>query len=221
MDRTEIFKPSVFELPKTPESKREKLRFACDIDDVLADTWESLVRFLNEYWKTNFSSGEIARYGYVQDFPVWKAFPGFYEAMENLRADPKFNLGLKPLEGAVEGLNRLAEVASLTFYLTARPVAIQKETEAWLRHYRFPDAPAISRPMEVSFEQGGWWKERILRESGVTFMIEDGIQLAQRMPELSFIVLKRPFSLNIERGEGNILLVKDWTGVVEEVEAFV
>ena len=57
-------------------------------------------------------------------------------------SDPKFYLGLVPIEGAQRIIYKLSSMNSLIF-LSARDPSLQDVTAKWLRGWGFPDAPLI------------------------------------------------------------------------------
>lgn len=209
---------SKIEVLRIPEVEPRKLSFACDIDDVLADSWEGWRRVLNKLARTDFSSEEIASYGFIQSVPGWQEVLEIEAVMEHFRSDPDFNQKLSPIEGAVEGLNRLTEVASLVFYLTKRPITIQQETEKWLQDYGFPRAPVICRPSEIPYEMGDLWKAEVIKKSGVSLVLEDNIWFAQQLPkEVKVVILERIFNREVEFEASHIIWARGWDEVVEKV----
>ena len=191
--------------------------FASDIDDLLADSWSDYIPPLNERFETKLSPQEVAVYGFVQNTPAWQAFGReFFDFMESLRADPKFVLNHQVVEGAVEGILAVTQIARLDFYLTSRPVAVYEETVSWLREHFFPEAPVFCRPSWVSPEEADEWKREVIKLSGINLVLEDNIWLAEIL-KVPTIIVERPHNKNITPKGAHIIKVSSWDRVPEEV----
>lgn len=191
----------------------ERLRFACDIDDVLADTWQAFLRRLNQLAGTQFSTDEVAPFVLVQNFPGWRQYLEIDEVVKTFWESEEFNLNLEPVVGAVEGLTKLTKIADLQFYLTGRPKSIREVTKKWLESWNFTEAELITRPEGLPYEEIGNWKLKIIRESGVDFIIEDNPHFAQLVGEARVILLERPHNSQFAFSDERVGRAANWEAI--------
>lgn len=194
-----------------------KLSFACDVDDVLADTWEAWRRQLNQLAGTNFSAEEIVSHGLVQNFPRWREYLDIEKVMERFWVDPELNFRIKPLLGAVEGMRRLDTIADFRFYLTGRPEVIRETTADWLRFHGFPKPnEVVLRPADLTFEEVAPWKAKIIRKAGVDFVIDDNPSYLQGIGRVTGFFFKRPFNLHRLPEDERIVVISGWEEVLND-----
>jgi hypothetical protein len=110
----------------------------------------------------------------------------FTQIAESLRADEEFNTDLPPVDGALEGVQKLLDNPFLCIggYLTTRPFEVTEVTEVDLQKKGFPFAPLITRPKETARELTVQWKLSVLEDlansyNGMLIMVDDNIAIAE------------------------------------------
>merc|ERR1712012_844151 len=86
-----------------------------------------------------------SQYRLAQYVPCWRDSPDAQEFMQQLRDDPQEQLGIKPIEGALESVRKLQEVVPVVAYLTVRPQSVAEVTKEWLQKHGFPDLPVVAK----------------------------------------------------------------------------
>ena len=162
-----------------------------DIDETLLNSLPRWAERINNRYGWSVDVAEIERAGGVDNFmmghPDYAAFAAF---ADGLRADPDFNVGLDPIDGATEALRELCGLPNVRLgcYLTTRPSRVVAATAHDLRRRGFPPAPIIARPFDVPRAHTVEWKvselERLLKdEPGTVVVIDDNLALGRRLRE--------------------------------------
>lgn len=199
----------------SPSEEREGFRFACDIDDVLADSWPDHVHHLNQHFGTNLTPEQVARYGYVQDVPGWRRFGDeFTNFMRLTRLDPDFAMSHSVIEGALEGVWALSEIGTFVAYITTRPESLHQATVDGLRINGFPQAPVICMPDRFLLtSQELDWKRQQVEELGVHLLIEDNVSLAEQLGGVSVIIINGIHNRNFPAQGEHIIRALCWAEV--------
>lgn len=195
------FTPQEAELPLSAEVSRvvQRLRgvpmaLTLDIDETLEDSTRRWNDELNAVFYSQMGllaapivyeemvakGGTNGSFGQHPDIP-----PEIYlEVTQQRLRSEQFNSGLPLVDPVVPTiLQQLHQTTPAGMYLTARPDAITKVTQRELLQKRFPTAPVIARPDQVSEEDVSAWKYAQLLAIAAQsrthlVMIDDSVSLA-------------------------------------------
>lgn len=162
-----------------------------DVDETLLNPLTRWAERVNDRFGWHIEVAQVETAGswdnLMVDHPDYDAFSTFADF---LRADPDFNYGLDPVEGALDALGGLCDLPNVTLgcYLTTRPAQVARSTTSDLRRLGFPSAPVIARPDSVDRAFTIEWKvselEHLLKtESKKILIIDDNLGLGERLRE--------------------------------------
>lgn len=167
------------------------MQIVLDIDDVLAGT----VRALE------------SRLGPADDLTAQHLSKMFTHAeLAEVIASREFHLGIPPLDGAPEGVQRLLQRGGQILYATSRPADMEEATLAWLEKWGFPELPI--------FCAGRGAKVDLLRTHTYDLLIDDQVRYLSIPPERGLGVVAFAYPWN-SRWQGP--RVRNW----QELEEFV
>ncbi len=174
------------------ELKRENLEpklFAFDIDGVVADTMGTFIEIAtNEYGIQGLRKENITSYWLEKCLPVPEEI--VWEIVDKIIKDP-FDIGLRPIEGAVEGLMGFYEQTGALTFVTARP---EKEgIEAWLRERLSPVPPEAIRVVATGLHEK---KAEVLRGQGFHYFVEDNLDTVRQLCDqgIGAVVFDQPWN---------------------------
>jgi uncharacterized HAD superfamily protein len=181
-----------------------------DVDDVLADFMNSLIKYHNDRYKTNYSKGDFKSYN------LWETIGGneeetvgkIYDFYHTIHFDK-----IPPTEGAQEAIDLLKINNSLRV-ITSRPYDIHDQTLSWLDRY-FPNkfeeahftnewAGGIGRPTR---------KKDVCLKYNVSILIEDSLEYAKDCATTGTNVLLMDKPWNQSELSDKITRVKSWNEV--------
>lgn len=162
-----------------------------DVDETLLNPLARWAERVNDRFGWHIEVAQVEMAGswdnLMIDHPQYDAFSTFADF---LRADPDFNYGLDPVDGALDALENLCGLPNVTLgcYLTTRPVRVAQSTTSDLRRLGFPAAPVIARPEGVDRSCTIEWKiselEHLLKtEPRKILIIDDNLGLGERLCE--------------------------------------
>jgi predicted secreted acid phosphatase len=126
-----------------------------DLDDVVFDTMNAIVRYVNATYGRNYDITHARRWSIAYAPWVKDGTVPYHEAVQIFRKVAKAMIPLR--EGAREGIFYMQEHGAQVLFLTKRTVYIEEAARKNLAMYGLGDFPFINAP----FERGG--KERVLR----------------------------------------------------------
>lgn len=181
-------------------------QIAFDIDGVIADSFRAFVRMAREDYGLDVSYEAITEYDFLKvlDMDVRIA----REIIDRLLDFP-LEMGIEPIEGAVDVLTRLSGFGPLLL-VTARP---RKEgILRWIKGV-LPEVPLEAVRIEATGGHGE--KLPILQEQGVRYFLEDRMDTCYLLQEVQItpIVFDQPWN----RGHHPFERVKTW----EEIAAMI
>ena len=186
------------------EFKRKELDpdlFAFDIDGVVADTMGTFIRIATtEYGIRGLSKEQITDYWLEQCLPVPEHI--VWEIADRIIKDP-YGVGLRPVEGAIQGLTAFYERCGTLTFVTARP---EKEgIEAWLKDVmaHVPDSC-----IDVIATGRHDRKGDVLQDLGLHYFVEDNLDTCRQLCEkgIGAVVFDQPWN----RGYTPFKRVKSW-----------
>jgi 5'(3')-deoxyribonucleotidase len=165
-----------------------------DVDDVIAnlvDGWLSKYNYLSG---DNLKSTDITEWD-ISKFvkPDWKVW--IYELLEN----PKLYDSIKPIDGALDGINRLVAKGYRIVYVTSPVIETAGTKFRWLTEHRFPirlENYVEARDKSLIFGH---------------FMIDDGIHNIQTTLAGDALLFSKPWN----EGYDNYTRVNNWQDITE------
>lgn len=160
-----------------------------DVDETLLNPLNRWAERVNDRFGWQIEVAQVEKAGswdnLMVDHPDYDTFSTFADF---LRADPDFNYGLEPVEGALDALGDICNLPNVKLgcYLTTRPARVAESTSSDLRRLGFPSAPVIARPDSVDRACTVEWKvnelEHLLKtESRKILIIDDNLGLGERL----------------------------------------
>ncbi len=175
-------------------------QIAFDIDGVVADTMSAFIDIArNEFGINSIRKEQITTYWLEDCLSIDEAV--IKAIIERILTDP-FGIDLKPMDGAVETLGKLAHRNPIRF-VTARPV--REPIEEWLKSI----LGSVSRDRIHVIATGKHEiKVEVLKELGISFFVEDHLETCQEICQqgLKAIVYDHPWN----QGPTPFLRVKSW-----------
>lgn len=113
-----------------------------DIDGVIFASCDAIVEILNERYKTNFQGSDICSWDFQCCYPNMTS-----EEIEDTFNDPKFFDIVKPIDGALEFMDRYRDKIIL---VTKANVENYAHKRKWFDDRNFADIPIIALPLNVS-----------------------------------------------------------------------
>ena len=166
------------------------LRFACDIDGVLADLTTSAERWLTR----QVGKRIVLTSSYLQPWTFHsEQHPDDHAALKTLivRAwhEEEVLLGSEPLPGAVDTIRRLQNRGQLALLLTRRDPSLHAVTQRWLQERGFPD-------VHLHCMDTPGCKSLVAAEYGAAMLIDDSATEAISAAQRSFPVLMPHYDHN-------------------------
>ena len=180
---------------------------AFDIDGVFADTFKALVNAAGRDYGISIEYDDITEYEFwnVIDIneKIWR------EIVQRIMDKP-LEMGIVPLEGAVNVLKRLAAKGPVLF-VSARPE--RESIFRWIREYLESVDPSLIRIEAVG---GHEEKAPVLRKNGIKYFIEDRLETCYLLDRASIIpiVFDQPWN----RKNHPFMTVRNWQDICEMIE---
>jgi uncharacterized HAD superfamily protein len=190
------------------------MRFGIDVDAVLADTVNEILRRINGQYTLQMCLDDVTEY-YVD---VWLGDrPELGDLRTRLLYDNAFYGALPPLADAVESVRVLTQQGPC-YFITARPEEFQAVTAEWVARQGFPaEIPVICT----------WYKAQLAGELGLTHFAEDSHEQAERLAAagLEVFLFDYPWNRHVvcdptpsglaNDGGGRIVRVQSWRQVLQ------
>jgi len=160
---------------------------AFDIDGVVADTFRAFVKIADNQYGVKLRYDDITDYDFLSVLDIEEDI--FNEIIDSILDDP-LGMGIMPMDGAVDVLNRLMSFGPLTL-VTARPDngAMQK----WLQEYF-----QLSNGNGIRLNETGAHVEKlpVLKKYGIKYFVEDRLETCYLVQEaeLTPIVFEQPWN---------------------------
>jgi 5'(3')-deoxyribonucleotidase len=181
------------------QNKIPPKELAFDIDGVFADTFRVFVKTARKDYGVRIEYEDITEYEFLSVIDMEETIAS--KIIDRILSDP-IRMGIKPMEGSVEVLSRLATTGSILF-VTARP---EKEAiSAWVNQ-ELPGAAPGSIRVEATATH--LQKLPVLLDHGIRYFVEDRLDTCYLIEEASLvpIVFEQPWNRKIHP----FCRVKDW-----------
>ena len=191
---------------------------AIDIDDVIAESTESLRRRVNEHTGINLSS---------EDYKIEASYWGYYEGvwrthgvshlvdMETLNQQMQSNQSHVPLmPGAEFAINELRKKFDIVL-ITARDPRWERATREWLKDQFGEHEPELYFSEMHRSPAGTKTKGEICREIGAGWMIDDNPGFCQTVLDngvKAILFGEYGWHINVPK---EVIRCKDWQAVLE------
>ena len=113
-----------------------------DIDGVIFHSCQAMIDILNERYGGNFDGSDVTSWNFQCCYPNMTS-----EEIEDTFNDPKFFDIVKPIDGALEFMNRYRDKIIL---VTKANVENYAHKRKWFDDRNFADIPMIALPLNVS-----------------------------------------------------------------------
>lgn len=190
------------------------MRIGVDVDEIIADTLNALIRFHNEAYGTNLKKSDFFSY---ECHEVWggtneEAIAKWFEFFET-----EYFVAIEPLAGALPGLMALKEHGHELFAITARQHFIADRTKNWINTH-FPDIfSGISFGNRCGIEGVRKTKSAMCAELGITVLIEDDLHHAMDCSQHGIEVLLFDYPWNQRELPAHTYRVFSWDDVIRIV----
>lgn len=191
------------------------MKIGIDLDSVLADLMDPLIRFHNERYNKKHTIKDHVTYNLTE---VWgvsseEVLHRIYEFYESPYMDE-----VLPMSGSVEGVNKLQIVHDL-HVITARPYDIEKKTVDWLDRYfpgKFKSIYHTNWVSSTRYKKRN--KSELCVEYGVECMIEDHLDFATDIADenIEVLLLDSPWNQSNMLPD-KIHRVFTWEEIVEKI----
>ncbi|MEM4259263.1 MAG: hypothetical protein QXS38_00675 [Candidatus Pacearchaeota archaeon] len=186
-------------------------RIGVDLDDVLFDFIGELAKFHNKNWGTSFSKRDFESYYFCRLFNCTQE-----EAENRVRAflDSDEFKNLSPIDGAVDGINRLVKENNSIFVVTARHERLFDITKMQIKmHFRTIENAPCYFGKNVYTGHGTDTKIDLCRKLKLHYLIEDSPEYTRECSEYAPVLLMRqPWNVEIQP-ERRIFVVNGWRDV--------
>lgn len=188
------------------------MRIGLDIDEVLAETIQPLVAFINQRHGTQFDRDAISNYN------LWEEWNMDYHlvAREITVFLDECLMNIQPVKGAKEGLSLLQGRHDL-IAISARPKAFCSQTREWLLR-TFGDI-FVEIHLTGSFHEAKQKKIDICRNLGVHVLVDDGPEHLIECLDASLpaIVMNAPWNRSLPK---SLVRAYNWRDIVEYINSF-
>ena len=113
-----------------------------DIDEVIFHSCQAMIDILNERYGGNFDGSDVTSWNFQCCYPNMTS-----EEIEDTFNDPKFFDIVKPIDGALEFMNRYRDKIIL---VTKANIENYAHKRKWFDDRNFADIPIIALPLNVS-----------------------------------------------------------------------
>lgn len=190
------------------------MRIAIDMDEVITEFLEMYLKFHRKTFNETWKKSQFFSYNY------WEVFGNKKEidvARHNQFYKSDYFDRIKPIEGAIDGINKLAKTNQI-YFITARPKLWKKKTEKWLKKYFKNLNYKIIYLALVHFD-GQAGKGEICKKFNIDIILEDRIEYALdcAKEDISVIFFDKPWNQNFNNHDG-IIKVKNWPEALSQIE---
>ena len=180
--------------------------FAFDIDGVVADTMGTFLEIAtSEYGIEGLSKDHITSYWLEQCLPVPEKI--VWEIVDRIIKHPS-QIGLQPIEGAIEGLTRFYEQCGSITFVTARPD--KDGIEEWLKGVLSHIDEAAIRVIATGVHEK---KAEVLSDLGFRYFVEDNLDTCIHLCDqgIGAVVFDQPWN----RQKTPFARVRSWHELLE------
>ena len=194
-----------------------RMRIGIDMDDVVADSMDAIIRMNNEKYGTSLKKENIWSYHFRDVIGITREEE--LKRLEAVFAEDQ-RVTLRPMEGAIEAITALKHAGHELYVVTARPLTDALQTERWLDH-RFPKAFAGVHYANLNEVDGVIVRKKsaVCKELGIELMIDDNMKNALDCASAGIRVFL--FDQPWNKGElyAGVARVHSWEEIVKKIAA--
>ncbi len=190
---------------------------AVDIDEVLAGFIDYFVEYHNLTYKTSVTKDK------VYTFDLEEVFGVTHEEISSRMiafGEQGHNIKMKPVEGAVEGVDELLKRGYELHLVTSRPGVIEKDTRAWIEIYFKGKFTGLHHAFNQKIHKEGSKKKKweICKKIGAEILIDDFLANALSCSEngIKVFLMDAPWN-QTEHLPENVLRVKSWEEIIKKL----
>ena len=194
------------------------MKIAIDIDDVLADFTNSLIRYHNDTYGTSLT---IEQFGSYRFWEVWGGTK--QEAIKKVKDFFKshYSDNIVPVDGSVNCVNLIVPNNELII-VTSRPPYLVKKTQNWVQKY-FPNIFLATYFTNNHYTGWGQIKRKsdLCLDLSIDIIIEDSLEYALECSEerIHVLLLTRPWNKSWYLPH-RITRVQSWEEILEKLSSF-
>jgi uncharacterized HAD superfamily protein len=189
------------------------MKIGIDLDDVIADFFESLLKFYHNKFGKLHKRDEFKEWKW---WPVWGVSKEESTKIVNEFHETHKLEDIPLMEHALNSLNHLLKDNEI-FIITSRPVRFKPKVESWIKHHLGDLKIEIIHSSDFHKGQGAT-KAEICREKGISIMIEDSPDTAEDCANKGIEVILFDNPWNREGKHNSITRVKNWLEALEVIE---
>ncbi len=188
------------------------MKIGIDIDEVITETLNSLLKYINIKRGTNFVKEDINEYG-LWNCGLHKSKEECILEFEEFQSSSDFD-NIPLVEFVKESLIFLKKRYELVF-ITARPEKIREKTLIFLKNLLSDENFELIHAGGV---YSGKTKAEICVEKNCVFMIEDNFNFANDCAKkgIKTFLFDKPWNKNIESSE-NLIKVRGWKELINYI----
>jgi len=190
----------------------KQIKIGIDIDEVLADFMNPLIKFHNNRYGTSFKRNDFASYN------LWETWGGTKEEASQKIHDfydsNYFSEGVNPIYGSLMTISLLNSNNNL-FVITSRNEKIKNKTVSWIGDY-FP-----KQFSDLYFTNNKRKKSDICINQGINILVEDSLEYSFECASKGIDVLLMDCPWNKftkQKTHEKIKRVYGWKGVLKEMK---
>lgn len=193
--------------------KQKKLRIGIDIDNVVADSYTTFLQEFNRKFGTQVQFEELIEFDYLKtigfDAEVIDKF------WDTLLHTGKIQLDIPPLQNSHAVIKNWKKAGHSIYFVTARPIWIQKATKQWLSHHGIlQEDDLVFHFDEAHHSLDTTYKKEVVEKEGIELFIEDSLEIAQFL-NIPVFLLDQPW--NRGRVPSHVTRVKNWDEIQKRV----
>lgn len=189
---------------------------ALDCDEVLMEFVSGICFYNNSTYKTFFERKHFKSYNF------WETLGGTRDSSHKL-VEEFYNSSvfdnLRPIKGAVPGVNTLKKKGHELFVVTSRPIHIADKTKSSLYNYFLKSFSEVYFSSEWHHNGHIGKKSEVCKSIGIELIVEDNIDNALDCASkgVEVILLDAPWNQTSSNYMG-IHRVSDWNGILKKIE---
>jgi len=194
------------------------MKIGVDLDEVLAEFLPAFIKYHNEVYGTSLSRDDFHSYHFqdIVGVPEDETIRRLYDFHKS-----SYFLGIKPIEGSLEGVEVLGRENDLSI-VTARQKVIEEETRNWIGKYfpkRFDEIHIGNNyPLDGSPSRT---KREICDSNDIDLLVEDSLDHALNCltPNRRVLLFDRGYPWNQKEQElpEGMVRVHSWEEVLESI----
>ncbi|MDD2565984.1 MAG: HAD hydrolase-like protein [Candidatus Gracilibacteria bacterium] len=196
---------------------QENKIIAIDVDDVISSTIPSLLKYFGEIHNINIEYENLTNYrlSLLEEFASRNISENKIHEYWNNFFNSSYGNEIIPIEGSIEGINKIKNLGYDIVLITARWESLQDYTLEWLDKY-FPKNSFKEVHFTGVYHGSSIPKSMICKKLGIKLIIEDNVHNCLELAEFNIksYLFPRPWNLQIKTNNPHILRVDNWGQII-------